>query len=151
MTFNANNVEPSSSFEPLPSGDYPVIIQSSEMKQTKAGTGSFLELTLEVIDGQSKGRLIWDKLNLDNPNQVAVDIAQKQLSSICRAVGVMQVDDSSQLHNLPMVAKVKYMPEKDGYDASNNIKSYKAMSNSSYQPNQQQQQSQSAPAKPIWG
>ena len=95
-------------------------------KTTKAQTGSYLNMVLEVIEGDKAGRKLFERLNLRNPNQTAVEIAERTLSSICRAVGVMLPRDSSDLHDKPMMAKVKVKPAKDGYDASNEIGEYAA-------------------------
>ena len=88
--FDANNVDPATDFEPLPAGKYMAVITASEMKATKAGSGHYLELTFQIIDGPLKNRLLWSRLNLDNQNRKAVQIALGELSAICRAVGVMQ-------------------------------------------------------------
>ena len=93
-------------------------------KPTKAGTGSYMQLTVEIIDGQHSGRKLIDRLNLNNPNKVAVDIAQRTLSSICRATGVMTPTDSQELHDKPMMVKVVIRPAQGEYSASNEIKSY---------------------------
>ena len=84
--FNANNVQPTSSFDPIPAGKYLAIITDSEMRTTKAGTGEYLELTFQILEDEHKGRLVWSRLNLQNPNPLAVEIAQGELSAICRAV-----------------------------------------------------------------
>lgn len=126
QNFDAESVEPRSSFDPLPAGRYAVQIIESEMKDTKNGQGQYLQLTLEVLEGEFAARRVWDRLNLINPNATAVDIAQRTLSQICRACGVMNVDDSEQLHFKPMVAKLKLRPEKDGYEASNDVSAYES-------------------------
>ena len=54
-----------------------------------------------------KGRNLWARLNLDNPNEIAVKIARAELSALCRAVGVLEPKDSVELHNLPLVISVK--------------------------------------------
>lgn len=126
--FDASNIDPSPRFDPIPAGDYPVIIASSEMKHTKDGQGQYLELTLEIQAGEFSGRKLFDRLNLHNSNRQAVEIAQRQLSQICHAVGVLQVTDSEQLHFKPLVAMVKLRPAREKYDASNEIKGYKAAS-----------------------
>jgi hypothetical protein len=105
--FNANTVEPSMEFDAIPSGKYVACIVESEMKPTKSGTGSYLQLTFEVLEGEFKGRKVWSRLNLENPNAVAVQMARSELSSICRAVGVLEPKDSVELHNLPLVITVK--------------------------------------------
>ena len=124
--FDANTVEPNTSFEPLPADWYTCVITSSEEKPTKAQTGSYLQLNLQVVDGPHQGRTVFERLNLNNPNAVAVDIAQKTLSSICRAVGVMTPRESSELHDKPMSVKVKIEPASNGYDASNSVAAYEA-------------------------
>ena len=121
--FNANTVEPMTDFEPIPAGKYPVIINSSEMKTTKSGNGSYLELTFQVIDGQYKNRLLWARLNLDNPNELTVKIARAELAAICRAIGVMEPKDSCELHNLPLVVSVKQKTDSDG-EVRNEVKGY---------------------------
>ena len=121
LDFDATEVSPEIPTSLLPVGEYLVHIIESELKDTKAGTGKYLELTMEVLDGEHKGRRLWERLNLFNPNPTAVSIAQSTLSGVCHAVGVMHLIDSTQLHNAPFVAKVKIVPEKDGHDASNEI------------------------------
>lgn len=123
--FDANTVEPAKPMDVLPDGDYAVIIEDSKWVETKKKDGQFLELTLQVVDGPAKGRKLWDRLNLSNPNPQAVEIAQQTLSAICHATGVMQVADSAQLHNLPMLAKVKVKPGDNG--PMNEVKGYKKL------------------------
>ena len=122
--FNAHEVEPNASFEPIPAGKYVAAIIESEMKPTKAGNGHYLELTFEIGDGQYKGRRLWARLNLDNPNQQAVQIARGELSAICRAVGVLQPKDSCELHNLPLSIKVACRKRDDTGEITNEIKGY---------------------------
>jgi hypothetical protein len=122
--FDANNVDPASDFEPIPAGKYLVTITNTEMKPTRSGNGHYLELTFQVLDGQYKGRLLWSRLNLDNPNAQAVQIAQGELSAICRAVGVMRPKDSIEMHNLPLLVTVKCKKRQDNGDIVNEIRGY---------------------------
>jgi hypothetical protein len=123
-TFDANEVEPTTDFEPIPAGKYQAVITESEVKPNKAGTGSYLQLTFQIIEGQYKGRFLWARLNLDNPNDTAVKIARSELSAICRAVGVMTPKDSVELHDLPLVIKVKCKKRPDTEEIQNEIKGY---------------------------
>ena len=153
MNFDASTVQPTSSYDPLPNGEYLVVAVASDMKPTKAG-GQYLELELEVLDGNFKGRKLWDRINLVNSNPKTVEIAQRQLSSLCHAAGVMNVTDSSQLHNFPVIATIKYKEPQNGYDASNEVRGYKK-ANDSATPQAPQQQAapvtQTAGATPPWG
>ena len=109
--FDASAVEPAAPFELLPPGRYSVQIVQSEMRATRAGNGQYLWLEMDVIDGPHQGRKIWDQLNLVNPNQQTVEIAQRTLSAICHAVGQMQVTDSEQLHFRPMQVTLAVEPD----------------------------------------
>ncbi len=123
--FNANEVEPNVGFEPLPAGDYVAAITGSQMKPTKNGAGSFLELEFTVLEGEYRDRKIWDRLCLNHPNAQAVQIARGNLSALCRAVGIMQPGDSVELHNLPLSIKVACKKREDNGEISNEIKGYK--------------------------
>ncbi len=105
--FNANEVEPTTSFEPLPAGTYIAAISASEMKPTKKGDGSYLELEFTVLEGECHGRKAWDRLCINHPNELTQRIARGNLSAIYRSVGVLQPGDSAQLHNLPLIITVK--------------------------------------------
>ncbi|MCC7407458.1 MAG: DUF669 domain-containing protein, partial [Phycisphaeraceae bacterium] len=91
--FNAAEVEPNASFDPIPAGKYLAAITESEMKPTKNGSGNYLQLTFTIVEGEFRGRVLWARLNLNNPNATAVKIARSELSAVCHAVGVMQPRD----------------------------------------------------------
>ena len=128
LNFNAEDVEPLGSFEPLPVGEYTVVISASEMKDTKNKEGQYLQLVYDVVgDGEYRGRKVFDRLNLVNKNATAQEIAQRALSSICRAVGVMHPKDSEELHDKPFTVKVGIRPGNDDYQPTNVVKEYKAL------------------------
>lgn len=147
--FDANTVPPTSDFDPVPAGDYTVMIIDSNLKPTKDARGQYLELTLQILDGEFAGRLLWDRLNLVNASPKAVEIAQRQLSAICHAVGVMNVTDSVQLHNIPMVARVTYVPAEGQYQAKNEVKGYKPVGGATAQPQASAPAARPAPANPA--
>jgi hypothetical protein len=91
----------SSSFEPLPPGDYTAIITDSNLKATKSGTGEYIALTMEIIEGKYSGRRIWENLNVYNANKQAEDIARSALKSIFAAVGKPNERDTEEAHNIP--------------------------------------------------
>jgi len=110
-TFDASGVEPAAPMELLPPGRYVAQIVQSEMQPTKAGDGQMLWLEFEILDGPLRGRKIWDRLNLAHRNQQTVEIAQRQLSAICHAVGQIQVSDSEQLHFRPVLVTLAVEPD----------------------------------------
>ena len=122
--FNANEVDPTTNFDPIPAGKYVAVITESEDKDNKARTGRYLQFTFQIIEGEYKGRFLWARLNLNNPNETAVKIARGELSAICRAVGVLQPKDSSELHDLPLVISVKCRKRPETDELTNEIKGY---------------------------
>jgi len=133
--FNALEVEPSTTFQPLPADWYKCVITETEERVTSKGDGSFLLLSIEVIDGDYSGRKVFDRLNLKNPNSTAVEIAQRSLSSICRAISVNSPKDSSELCDKPMMVKLAVKAASGDYEASNDVKGYEAVnSEASAQP-----------------
>ena len=108
FNFNAQSHTPAStpSRSPLPKGTYAAIVMDSAIKPTKAGTGQYIELTLQIVDGPQAGRRLWDRLNVSNPNKTAEDIALAQLQSLCQAVGVTNMTDTFQLHDRPFSVTV---------------------------------------------
>ena len=134
--FNANEVEPNTPFDPLPAGKYLAAITATEMKPTKAGDGSYLQIEFAVLEGDYKERKVWDRLCLNHPNAQTVKIARGNLSALCRAVGVMQPKDSVELHNLPLVITVKLKKRKDTGELTNEIKGYAKKDAATEQPQQ---------------
>ena len=122
--FNANDVEPATEFEPVPAGRYLAVVVDSEMKPNKAGTGHYLQLAFQIIEGPYKNRYLWARLNLDNPNATAVQIARAELSAICRATGVLSPSDSCELHHLPLTIRVTLKRRADTGELENVIKGY---------------------------
>lgn len=132
FSFDANEVEPNTPFVALPPGDYMMQIIAAAMEANSAGTGRFLKLELEITDGEHAGRKTYDRLNLENPNPQAVEIAKRTLSAIGHAVGVLQFRDTGPLEFKKMLVKVATVPRKDRSGAvvpgefSNEIKGYKS-------------------------
>jgi hypothetical protein len=122
--FDARTVDPNADFEPIPAGKYVAAITESELKETKSGSGQYLQLTFTVLEGEYKNRVLWARLNLDNPNATAVKIARAELSAICHAIGVLAPKDSVELHNLPLLITVKLKKRQDTGELTNEIKGY---------------------------
>ncbi|MGH2272691.1 DUF669 domain-containing protein [Anaerohalosphaeraceae bacterium U12dextr] len=122
--FNANEVDSTNDFDPIPAGKYLAMITGSQMKETKNKTGSYLELTFQVLEGEYKGRLLWARLSLTHSNEVTAKIARGHLSAICKAVGVLTPRDSVELHNLPLVINVKVKKRTDNDELTNDIRGF---------------------------
>lgn len=64
----------------LPEGEYTVIVDRQEMRQTKAGNDA-LKLGFKVTEGEFKGKMIFQQYNMTG-NEKAVEIARGQLKSL---------------------------------------------------------------------
>ncbi|MBS90817.1 DUF669 domain-containing protein, partial [Sphingobium sp.] len=125
LNFDATQVEPDTGFDVIPAGWYNAKMDESEIKPTKDGAGSYLQVRFAVIDGQYANRKLFARLNIKNANATAQEIALKQLSAIGHAVGVLHIANSEQLHGIPLKIKVKIRKGDDNYEDQNEIISYK--------------------------
>jgi hypothetical protein len=118
------SVDTTDQYAALPAGNYPAVLVFSEVRDTKAGTGQYLYMEMEVIEGQSKGRKIFDRLNIQNPNKVAEEIGKKQLVKLMNALGVpLDTADSAAMHGKPFSVKLKIEDDAQ-YGPSNSVAAY---------------------------
>jgi hypothetical protein len=126
--FDSTQVEPN---EPrggvLPAGEYTFEIVAAEVKPTKAGDGTILAFSLAVIDpAEFAKRRVFENLCIVHPKQQTQEIAQAQLSSLCRALGISQLKDTDELLGRVVRARIKVRPPANGYDESNAVVAYEA-------------------------
>lgn len=124
LSFDASTVAPSTGFDPLPAGDYTVIAESAELKPTKNGNGKYIEVVFVVVSDNGKGRKLWNRITFENPSEKAQSIGRAQLSALCRAVGVMNLNDTAQLLNRPCLVTVGHERRDDNGELQNVIKKY---------------------------
>lgn len=147
LNFDSTQYEASSPMEAVPSDWYPCLIASTEIKETKKGDGGrYLMFTFDIAEGPYKNRKLFDRLNLWNRNQQAVDIANKSMTAICQAVGLIQPRNHEEFRGKRLMVKAVKTNDPQ-YGEGNEIKGYKAIESQepSYSP------AQAAPATPPWG
>jgi len=99
--------EEETSFDVLPAGQYIAVISDSDYKPNKKATGMLLSLTYTVIDGEQKGRKVFEHLSVEHENEKAAEIARRSLNAIMLAVGLSSIKDSNQLHDRPLKIDVQ--------------------------------------------
>jgi hypothetical protein len=125
--FNAANVEPQAARDnaPLPAGVYSVELTNADVKPLKSGNGVGLEIECTVIDpAPFARRKIWQTLNIQHSNPQAEQIGQSQLSALCRAVGIAQLDDSDQLFQKILRVRTKIRAAQGNYAAKAEISGF---------------------------
>ena len=106
LKFNAAEVD-TTSRDAIPSGTYEAVVTDSETRATKNGNGMGINLTFEILsEGPAKGRKVFAWINYENASAKAQQIGREELASLCKAVGVVELDDTVQLHNLPLLITV---------------------------------------------
>lgn len=103
-------------FSPLPDGQYNVVVAKADVKETKAG-GAGLNVGYQVTDGDHKGRMIFDFVNIEHSNPEVIRIGLERLATIAWATGITKdtIDDSDELINkLPFSIVIKN-EESNGY------------------------------------
>jgi hypothetical protein len=68
----------SQSYDELPAGIYPAMLEQVRLKQSQAGH-NYVSVTLGIIDGDFKGRKYFENLNLFHPEKKTRDIAVSKL------------------------------------------------------------------------
>lgn len=87
-TFDATNIPPEQVGGKHPVGNkFPFTITDTDVKDTSDNTGKFFQVTFTSPAGSIK-----NNYNLWNNSKQAVEIAAKQLSALCHATGIFQVN-----------------------------------------------------------
>lgn len=123
--FNAEEHQPLDGFEVMPAGDYMASIVESEIKPAKSGQSTYLELVWEILDGEFKERRVWHRIMITHSSSKAVAMGKRKLSSVCHALGVLQLSDSTELHEIPTLIRIG-VREQAGYDPTNEITGFPA-------------------------
>jgi hypothetical protein len=151
LNYNVNQEELEQSFDLLPVGEYTAIIEDSDLRSNKNNTGKNLFLTYQVIEGQLKGRKIFENLCIENTSMLAMQIAKRTLNSIGVAVGMTQIKDSNELHNKPFKIEVGIKgSEEDQYGRQNFIKKHLPLDGSKTISPQQNSAEPASDGKPPW-
>ena len=107
-TFVADDLPQSDrSYDLLPEGWYDATISKAEVGNTKAGTGTKIDVRYDITGPTQQGRVIFASLNIRNPNPEAERIGREQLGELMRAIGLTKVQDSDELIGGQVCIKVK--------------------------------------------
>lgn len=112
-------------FEVIPEGEYLAQLTKSEWRDTKNKQGKYIYMEFTVLEGEHTGRILFERLNLINNNDIAVRIANETMNKICSACLKAEVLDSDELHGIPMRLRVDIdEQENTDWPATNRIRGY---------------------------
>lgn len=129
LGFEVNASAPSTDYDVLPEGWYSARITQADVRETRAGTGSYISVRYDVTGPSHEGRVVWGNLNLSNPNPRAEQIGREQLSQLIAAIGLPSITDSDEL--IGGECEIKLKVKTDDYGTKNEVKAWKAREGSS--------------------
>lgn len=110
---------------PLPAGLYTGIITRTQLKDTKAGDGNYLEVEFDISSpSEYSNRKFWDRFNIVNKSPEATRIGKEQLADLAKASGLKMLSEDTDLHGKEVVLILKVLPPKDNFQASNECNKY---------------------------
>lgn len=76
------------------------IISRAGLKSTKDGSGSYIEVEIDITEPeQYSRRKYWENFNIVNNSQIAAKIGKEALADLGRAAGIPVINDDSDLVN----------------------------------------------------
>lgn len=133
LSFNARTVSPTENTVVIPSGWQNATVTDGVASATKGvKKGVCLTIEFTILDGEHKGRKVWNRFNIENANEKAQEIGQRDLSALCHATGVMDVSNDKCFNGKNLQIKIGLDKADDaakekGYEDKNNTKGYKPL------------------------
>jgi hypothetical protein len=109
LNLDLTNTPTSSGFDLLQAGEYVVTCDDATVKETKNGTGEYINCKFAVCQGDKKGRILFNMFNIKNANAKAVEIGLQQLKAflVASEAPSMNIKSASDLCGLTCIAIVK--------------------------------------------
>lgn len=121
---------------PIPKGWYLGVIKKSETVPTKNGDGTLVKLQCQLMDddrnGEYNGRWVFDQICFKPSSIKSMQFSTNKMASLSKAVGVNKPQDTSELHNVPVMIHVGIAEDQNG-DPRNEVKGYKPFERSGAQ------------------
>jgi len=152
--FDVGSTKPNTSFDPIKDGWYAMRVNKVDVSPAsdgKDGRGDMLKVEFCVTDAHPEfaGRLVWENFCHMHDKQQTRNIARAQLAAIMHAIGRPDSTDTDDMLGCELRVKVATQPPKDGYDARNITKGYKALSESTDAPSPAAKPAPGAAAAPA--
>jgi hypothetical protein len=135
QVFNVTEMPEGRSFELVPNGWYQALASGCELRDTKAGNGSYMSIKWTLEGPSHQGRVLFDNINVRNPSEKAEEIGREQMGQLMRAGGLPRLQDTDQVVGIRCEIKVKISEDKTGkYEAQNEVVAYRAIEGATLPP-----------------
>lgn len=129
--FNQPLKSEQSTFEPLPVGEYVVVLTSADASERTTRNGvdqEIISMRYTVYEGPYAGRIIFNDLLVGGPNsEKAREYSLRHIREIGWALGLPYITNTNELLNQPFVLEVG-ISERDGYAPRNEVRRVKKLS-----------------------
>ena len=113
-TFDPTTQE-GNSWDVLPVGEYVAQIVEASIQQPNSGDGYYLAVTWKIIEGDSEGRQVWQRITYLHSSEQAQTIGRKMLKDLCVSTDVAeQVDDAKVFLFKPVRLRLGIEKDKQG-------------------------------------
>ena len=75
-------------YDPLPDGEYVVALNRVTEKQTKNGSGSYIDASFSITEGDYEKRLVFHTFLINHTSSKAQSIGREQLDKFLKSVGI---------------------------------------------------------------
>lgn len=110
-------------FSPLPVGEYLSVISECELRDTNDGTGKYLSLKWQVIEGDYEGRIFFENINIQNKSEKATQIGLSMLGEISKCI-MKKINSTEDLVDGICVVSLGIQPASGQFEASNKVKKH---------------------------
>ncbi len=86
----------------LPAAAYQGRVIDTQWRTPRSSDGKFLQAGIQITEGEHEGRIVFARFHLKSAVAATVLIAQRELASLCAALGIGALKDSEQLHDKPL-------------------------------------------------
>lgn len=132
MPSATTEVKTKKTYDPMPKGKYLMQLTRLTEKDTKAGNGTYLDATFQVVEGEFKNRLVFHKFHVANPNSKCQEVGIDQLNKFLKCSGAhggladldFDTERVSEFINKPVAANVGIEEGSGGYKDRNRITSF---------------------------
>ena len=119
-------------YEPIPKGQYLASLGRIEEVTTKDGTGTYLNASFEILEGEFKKRLVFHKFHIENKSSKCQEIGVDQLDKFLKCAGerdgLAGIDwDTARVEGFigkPLAINVGMVEAEGEYAARNKVSSF---------------------------
>jgi len=118
--FVSDDTKARSSFTPVPTGEYHLLVEKSVEGKSSAGN-ALLKIQFKIEDGEYADRKLFTNINLEHDNPQVVSIGQQQLQTLRLQLGLKTISCAEDLVGHSFVTTVKVNKRKDTGELVNEV------------------------------